>query len=276
MIYLATLYLYRGPRMKAQKAIINFGGIQLEVYQLPKGDYKLSQTQIAGSIDKHAKRFAEWIEGKSPEALLCKDYAICEVCVESSPRSIKAIDFKISMLYWSYWATKGNVKAQALLAAGTEETLTRLADKAFGVAKTEEQYQIQTNQSAKEFEIVLSVMQRLEQKIDSMENELKLLRPAYEKLEKIESTLEEYPNLKEALEYLVANVHKTKTTYPLNKWLKDNNLDFIPNNVRMSIGRLVTSWCKLIEFKSPKGHYSDAFDPVLRFAVNYKLTQETK
>lgn len=267
--------------MKAKKAIINYGGIELEVYQLPNGSYELSQTQAALAINKGEYTVRRYITNNYSSNQQNADAEVNtsigkKLTVEGGSNWIKAISFKIAMAYWSFQATKGNIKAQALLAAGTEETLTRLADKAFGVTKTEEQYQIQTNQSAKEFEIVLSVMQRLEQKIDSMENELKLLRPAYEKLEKIESTLEEYPNLKEALEYLVANVHKTKTTYPLNKWLKDNNLDFIPNNVRMSIGRLVTSWCKLIEFKSPKGQYSDAFDPVLRFAVNYKLTQETR
>jgi hypothetical protein len=269
--------------MKAQKAVINFGDIELEVYQLPNGDYTLGQTQVGKSIGKGHTSVIQFLSTTSPFASPYKDFLeerSSEIIVQDEAFSfdlkVKPIPIKITMAYWTYWAIKGNTKAQALLAAGTEETLTRLADKAFGVAKTEAQYQAQTNQSVKEFEIVLNVMQRLEQKIDSMENELKLLRPAYEKLEKIESTLEDYPNLKEALEYLVANANKARTTYPLSKWLKDNHLDFIPNNVRMSIGRLVTSWCKLVEFKAPKGQYSDAFDPVLRFAVNYKLTQENK
>lgn len=262
--------------MYAKKTIINFGGIELEMYQLPNGKYKLSQTQIAGSIDKHSKRFAEWIAGKSPEALVCKEFPICEIKVENYPKLIKVVDIKVSMLYWSYWSSKGNTKAQALLAAGTEETLTRLADEAFGVEKSEEEYHLATTQSVKEFEVVLTVMQRLEEKMDSMENELKLLRPAYEKLEKIESTLEDYPNLKEALDYLVKNAKKAKKRYPLAKWLEDNNLEYLPNGVRSSIGRLISSWCKLVEMKSPKGKYSDAFDPVLRFAVNYKLTKDVK
>lgn len=264
--------------MKAQKAVINFGGIELDVHQLPDGEYLLSRTQVSEAIQvkRLGRDFTEFLSGKSPQALQCKSYNFPEILTEGAGRPIKGTGFKVALLYWSYHASKGNTKAQALLAAGTEETLTRLADNAFGVSKTQVQYQAQTNQSVKEFEIVLSVMQRLEQKIDSMENELKLLRPAYEKLEKIESTLEQYPNLKEAMEYLVANAHKTRTTYPLKKWLEDNNLEYIPNNVRSSIGSLVTSWCKLIEFKAPKGQYSDAFDPVLRFAVNYKLTQENK
>lgn len=262
--------------MYAKKKVINFGGIELEMFQLPNGDYQLSRTQVGTTIDKHDKSFRQFIEGKSPEALTCKGYIFGEILTEGAGRPIIGTPIKIAMLYWVYWANKGDTKAQSLLAAGTEETLTRLADSAFGVTKTEEQYQVDTTQSRKEFEVVLAVMQRLEQKIDSMENELKLLRPAYEKLEKIESTLAEYPNLKEALEYLISNADKAKNTYPLHKWLKDNNLEFIPANVRMSIGRLVSSWCKLIEFKAPKGQYSDAFDPVLRFAVNYKLTQESK
>lgn len=265
--------------MYAKKTIISPAAAQaLEVYMLPDGSYQLSRTQVSEAINvkRLGRDFTEFLAGKSLEASLCKEYNFPEILTEGVGRPIKGTPIKVAILYWTYHACKGNIKAQSLVAACTEELIKRLADEAFEVVKTEEQYQVESSQSRQEFEIVLSVMQRLETKIDSMETELKLLRPAYEKLEKIESTLEDYPNLKEALDYLVSNAHKAKKTYPLAKWLEDNNLDFIPSNVRMSIGRLVSSWCKLIEFKSPKGQYSDAFDPVLRFAVNYKLTQESK
>lgn len=267
--------------MYAKKTNINYGSKLLEVYQLPKGDYKLSNSQVAQSIRKNPRSFFDWLQGQITQSLTNSELeknelqTISEINIGTG-RPIKGVSFKIAIAYWSYHAGKGNIEAQALLAAGTEETLTRLADEAFGVEKSEEEYHLATTQSVKEFEVVLTVMQRLEEKMDSMENELKLLRPAYEKLEKIESTLEDYPNLKEALDYLVKNAKKAKKRYPLAKWLEDNNLEYLPNGVRSSIGRLISSWCKLVEMKSPKGKYSDAFDPVLRFAVNYKLTKDVK
>lgn len=265
---------------KARKALVDYCGVQLEGYQLPSGNYTLSRSQVAYAIGQKRGNSSviEFLNSKSPEALSCKELLVNEtdLAIGKGCLTIKATPIRIAILYWTYWASKGNLKAQALVAAGAEETITRLFDNAFGVVKTEQQYQTDSTQARKEFEVVLSVMQRLETKIDSMETELKLLRPAYEKLQKIESSLEDYPNLQEALEYLMNNINKTKKSYSLGEWLKDNNLEYIPSNVRMSIGRLIASWCKLIEFKAPKGKYSDAFDPVLRFAVNYKLTQENK
>lgn len=277
VVYVSIFIMY------AKKTIINFGGIELEVYQLPKGDYCFGQTQVGKSIQKGHTSVIQFLNTTSPFALPYKSFLdepnyapIVQDESFSFNLNIKPIPFKITLAYWTYWACKENTSAQALLAAGTEETLTRLADEAFGVEKSEEEYHLATTQSVKEFEVVLTVMQRLEEKMDSMENELKLLRPAYEKLEKIESTLEDYPNLKEALDYLVKNAKKAKKRYPLAKWLEDNNLEYLPNGVRSSIGRLISSWCKLVEMKFPKGKYSDAFDPVLRFAVNYKLTKDVK
>jgi hypothetical protein len=264
---------------RARKEIVDLGnGIELEVYQLPNSDYQLSRTQVGLAIDniRPAKSFGEFLAGKSVEALPYKDYQFGEIITEGVGAPIKGTTFDVAIAYWAYHAKKGDTKALSLISALAKESLERRADKAFGVNKSEQQYQLGTAKAYQQFELVFNCMQRLERKIDSMESELKLLRPAYEKLEKIESTLEEYPNLKEALDYLVANAGKTKSTFSLSEWLKSNNLSYLPSNVRMSIGRLVSSWCKLIEFKAPKGKYSDAFDPVLRFAVNYKLTQESK
>jgi hypothetical protein len=268
--------------MYAKKEIMKIGdGYELEVFQLPNGEYQLSRTQVSEAIDvkRLGRDFAEFITGNSPEAVPCKEHIFPKILTEGVGRPITGTSFEVAIAYWSFHARRGNNKALALLAACAHESLQRRADKIFGVSKSELQYTQQTSLSFNQFHEMFTMMQDVHSKltkIDSMEEELRLLRPAYEKLEKIESTLDDYPNLKEALDYLVENANKAKTRYTLAKWLTDNNLDFIPNNVRMSIGRLVTSWCKLVEMQSPKGMYSDAFDPVLRFAVNYKLTRDSK
>ncbi|MCC5611343.1 hypothetical protein LC612_32515 [Nostoc sp. CHAB 5834] len=49
-------------------------------------------------------------------------------------------------------AFKGNIKAQALVAACTQETLQRRCDNAFGVAKTEHQYERQATTCREQWE----------------------------------------------------------------------------------------------------------------------------
>lgn len=128
--------------LKAKRATVLFGEIELEVFMLPDGSYEFSMTQVALSIEKHPKSVRQFLEGKSVEAIPFKDFGDGKIEIEgeTAARSFTPVPTKLMLAYWSYWAKRGNEKAQALLMSGTEETLNRKCDVAFGISKTEEEY----------------------------------------------------------------------------------------------------------------------------------------
>jgi len=56
------------PAARAKRRTIDLGEIPLEVFQLPSGDYRLSQTQVAEAIGKEERSFRDFLASKSPEA----------------------------------------------------------------------------------------------------------------------------------------------------------------------------------------------------------------
>lgn len=271
--------------MHARKTIINFGGIELEVYQLPKGDYCFGQTQVGKSIQKGHTSVIQFLNTTSPFALPHKsfldepNYAPI-VQDESFPfnLNIKPIPFKITLAYWTYWACKGNTSAQALLAAGTEETLTRLADQAFGVVKTEQQYQVDTQQSMEVYSQLLPMMQTLLSEMQEIKQELLILRPAYEELQELNKAFEEIRGLKPLLEEIAKVIDKpNQKKDTVRNWLKFLGLDnAVSPRQCQAIGRLIADWLKLggmenyIQTSKP-AKYSEAFVPLVKFAAEYQL-----
>ena len=126
--------------MKAVKSTVIYNGIELEVYQLPNGEYHLSKTQVGGVIEKHDKSLRQFLEGTSPEALPFKDYDHRQVQVEGTQLMIHSVPLNMAAAYWTYWASKGNTTAMALVSTSVVESLTRLCDNAFGVEKSETEY----------------------------------------------------------------------------------------------------------------------------------------
>ncbi|WP_375501683.1 hypothetical protein [uncultured Nostoc sp.] len=133
---------------KAKRAMIKIAGIEVEVFQLPDGEYVMSQSQVAIAVKVHKflmSRFLDemWLEGR-----LHKDYRSHKIPSfndskgrggNNNPISIIPID--IASEFWAEQAFKGNIKAQALTLACVKEALKRRCDKAFNQVKTEEQYE---------------------------------------------------------------------------------------------------------------------------------------
>lgn len=124
---------------KAIRATIKLGEIDLDVFQLPNGKYRMSLTQIANTLGKSHKSIGEFLEGKSPQALPYKDYRMGKLKVDYQARQITEVTLEIASAYWMYWAFKGNEKAQALLTACATEALERRADAAFDIQREEEE-----------------------------------------------------------------------------------------------------------------------------------------
>ncbi|MFN6484546.1 MULTISPECIES: hypothetical protein [unclassified Nostoc] len=144
---------------KARRATIKIAGNEVEVFQLPDGEYVMSQSQVALAVEKHRSlmlRFLDrmWLEGK-----LYKDYRSHKIPSlndsegrggNNNPISIIPID--IASAFWMDQAFKGNIKAQSLVQACVQETLKRRCDKAFSQVKTEQEYEQESIHSRETWE----------------------------------------------------------------------------------------------------------------------------
>lgn len=132
--------------MLAERATIYLGNILLEVFMLPDGQYVLSQTQVAQSVEKDELSVRQFGKSKSPEALPYSNYTSVKMSVEKDHQGrggtrINAIPIGLAIAYWTKEAIVGNVTAARLLGACAAESIERRADSAFGVQRAEEERQ---------------------------------------------------------------------------------------------------------------------------------------
>ena len=127
--------------IKATRATILLGDIELDVFQLPDGKYFLSLTQIAESIDLDKKRLSELRELKLAQSLYFEGFRKSEnVKVEGGTKPVSMISLDDVSKYWTLAAFQTqNLKAISLLAASQAEALERRADAAFNVIRSEEE-----------------------------------------------------------------------------------------------------------------------------------------
>jgi hypothetical protein len=125
---------------KAERATIHLGDIPLEVFQLPDGTYRLSQTQAAEAIGKDEISFRDFLKSKSPEALPYKGFRSEKIGISDNNSKIAAIPIKLAAAYWVKESIAQNAVASRLLGACVAESIERRADAAFGIQRTEEEY----------------------------------------------------------------------------------------------------------------------------------------
>ena len=168
--------------MKAIKSNVNYNGIELEVYQLPDGQYHLSKTQVGLAIEKHDKSLRQWLEGNSSEALQYKDYDHRQVQIDGTQLTIHSVPLNMAAAYWTYWASKGNTMAQALVATSVVECLTRLCDLAFGVQRTEQQIQQQNIETLETNKMLFALAEQM----SALNSQMATLTERTVKLDKLE------------------------------------------------------------------------------------------
>ena len=118
--------------IRAEKVEILLGNIEISVYQIPNGEYRLSQIQIAEIVNAGETSFRDFLRSKSPEALPYKGSRFVKIQIDNNNVQPKAIPIKITAAYWTKESIKGNEKASRLLGACAVESIERRADKAFG------------------------------------------------------------------------------------------------------------------------------------------------
>jgi hypothetical protein len=101
--------------IKAARTEIRLGAIALEVFMLPDGGYRLSQTQVAGTVGKPERSFRNFLTSKASEAIHWQNFEFPIIwCKEIHPTT-KGVPFDCALAYWQKEARKGNQKAMSLL-----------------------------------------------------------------------------------------------------------------------------------------------------------------
>ena len=130
--------------MKAKRAEITIAGHKVEVFQLPNGEYVMSQTQVAEAIDKTESNFRRFLASEPLECLPGNALNFVGMPTGGRGRPIKVVPTTVVSAYWVKQALAGNKLAQALTYACVQETLERRADAAFNAIKAEAQYEART------------------------------------------------------------------------------------------------------------------------------------
>ncbi len=132
-----------------ERAIIQLGDIDLDVFRLPDWTYRLSDRGCEKAANKGRNNISRFRNSTLPEALPFNGLTLHRGKVDGERTTINLVPFDLAIAYWAKEAFTGNKSAQALILACTKEALERRADAAFAVQKTETEYnQINANYQA--------------------------------------------------------------------------------------------------------------------------------
>lgn len=131
--------------IKATRASIQIGDLSVDGFMLPDGSYRMSQTQTAEAVGKDESNARKFLGSKGIKALLGRNYTPGSIEVDSSGQvrgqtRINALPLEVVSAFWVWELSKKNKQALALVMAMTIETLTRRFDVAFGVERSEDEY----------------------------------------------------------------------------------------------------------------------------------------
>jgi hypothetical protein len=121
---------------KAEPRIIQLGEISVTVYQLPNGNYCLSQTEVTGVIDKLADSLRYYKNSKRFESVSFSNFNFPSIYIEGSKKPISPVPLELAALYWQHWDIKGNLAARTLVNALVKRSLRDLANEVFEVKTT--------------------------------------------------------------------------------------------------------------------------------------------
>ena len=130
-----------GEVIEAQRVTVQLGNIKIDVYQIPNGEYRLSQTQVEQIPCSKRNSFSDFLTSKSPEALPYKGFRFQKLITNDGNNvRLKAVPILLAVAFWTKESIKGNEIAARLLGACAVESIEHRADRAFGKEVTEEEY----------------------------------------------------------------------------------------------------------------------------------------
>ena len=142
--------------IKATRATVAIGALNVDAFMLPDGSYRMSQTQAADLVGLSERNAREFLDSKTFERLAGEGYtpAIFDIDSEQSrgQSRFRGLPLEVVVIYWVYQCYRGNKQAFSLLIALATESLERRFDNAFGVVRTEQERNDATTERIKALE----------------------------------------------------------------------------------------------------------------------------
>ncbi len=131
---------------RATRATVTLGALTLDGFMLPDGSYRMSQTQAAECVDRPEINARRFLDSKGIKALLGQGYTPDTIEIEPGSNQIRgqsrfnALPLEVVTAYWFTQASQGNKQAFTLVWALLTESLERRFDSAFGVTRSEDDF----------------------------------------------------------------------------------------------------------------------------------------
>ena len=149
--------------IKATRASVQIGALEVDGFMLPDGSYRMSQAQVAQAVGKSPVNALRFLDSKALKGLLGEgytDYTPEPIEIEPEPGKrgqsrFNALPLEVATAYWVNQCFQGNKQALALVIALTTESLERRFDNAFGVTRTEQERNERLEQRIQQLEQTL-------------------------------------------------------------------------------------------------------------------------
>lgn len=125
--------------IRAARATIHLSEKPIEVFQMPDGEYQMSQTSSTKAVKKQEQSIRQFRASKHPKALPYKSFPSVKCTVEGESANIALVPLDLAVAYWSKEALAGNLEAIHLLAALANRSLTQMCDEVFGVTRNKQE-----------------------------------------------------------------------------------------------------------------------------------------
>lgn len=135
-----------GDTVKAQRAMVRIGNLEVEGFMLPDGSYRMSLSQAAECVGLKPQNASDFLKTKTFKRLMGEGYTVQISEIESDAEQargasrIRALPLEVVSKYWNWQSHRGNKSAFALVDALIVETLERRFDSAFNVDRSEADY----------------------------------------------------------------------------------------------------------------------------------------
>ncbi|NJN63317.1 MAG: hypothetical protein HC795_18975 [Coleofasciculaceae cyanobacterium RL_1_1] len=140
--------------MKAERATIVIGTVEVDVFRLPDGSYRMSRaqvTEIVGLDESYARRFltSKWLKSLPNQDYTHGDFSQIEIENSKDTRGrsrFVPLSLDAASLFWVYQIWQRNRAALPLVIGCLHEILERRADRAFGLNRSEAEYEAATTE----------------------------------------------------------------------------------------------------------------------------------
>ncbi|MBH8565094.1 hypothetical protein I8748_23405 [Nostoc sp. CENA67] len=148
---------------KATRQIIEVAGKEVEVFQIPNGEFRYSITSVASLIGKGKTDAFYFFDSKAAKALIGEDYTRTSDTYKVERTRVSAITDLEANAYITWKAQRGDKEAIALLGAGFIEMLHRRACTAFGVEVAEAAHEERTRLNFERIQDAIAYQVAIEQ-----------------------------------------------------------------------------------------------------------------